>query len=193
MPSSVVRVVTADHDRLARLLRRMCAPGPNRERWRKELSGLLHAHRLAERAHLYPAVLAQAPPLQDAVRHSAACDVAVDQLLADLAQAEVDRPGHNDLCERASALLTDHATRVSSTILRPLVEHLPRRELRRLGGEFEQRRESELMAVVDHEPPPRRLDLSRAELYEMARRAGIEGRSSMSRAELIDELRRRDS
>jgi hypothetical protein len=35
--------------------------------------------------------------------------------------------------------------------------------------------------------------VSRAELYELAKRAGIEGRSSMSRRDLIHELQRRQS
>jgi hypothetical protein len=63
--------------------------------------------------------------------------------------------------------------------------------MRRVGGVYETSRDRALQAEGADEPPPRRLDLPRAELYELARRAGIEGRSAMSRRELINELQRR--
>ena len=66
-----------------------------------------------------------------------------------------------------------------------------RKEIRLLGGEYESRRDDHLLRLGADEPPPRRLDLSRAELYELARRHGIEGRSAMSRRDLIAELQRR--
>ena len=62
-----------------------------------------------------------------------------------------------------------------------------------LGGRYERRRDEELRESEGQTPPPRRLDLTRAELYELARRAGIEGRSGMSRDQLISELQRRQN
>jgi hypothetical protein len=191
MPSSVVRMVTRDHERLDRLLRRMCADGPSRDRWRAEFSSLLMAHRLAEREELLSSVLTEVPTLEAPVRDLAARDAILEQLVTDLQGTDIERPEFTALCDRATQVLADHAGHMARVVLAPLEQLLPRREIRRLGGEYEQRRERELRRVSDHEPPPRRLDLSRAELYEMARRAGVEGRSSMSRAELIDELRRR--
>jgi hypothetical protein len=66
-----------------------------------------------------------------------------------------------------------------------------RGELRRLGGAYETRRSAELERAGAVHVLPRRLDVSRAELYELARKAGIEGRSGMTRGQLIDELQRR--
>jgi hypothetical protein len=68
---------------------------------------------------------------------------------------------------------------------------LPRKQMRELGGRYADVRDEALRDEGADEPPPRRLDVSRAELYELAKRAGIEGRSSMSRRDLINELQRR--
>ena len=76
-------------------------------------------------------------------------------------------------------------------VLAPLESAVARKEIRLLGGEYESRRDDHLLRLGADEPPPRRLDLSRAELYELARRHGIEGRSAMSRRDLIAELQRR--
>lgn len=191
MPSSVVRLVAQDHDRLLRLLRRMCAPGPNQERWRGEFLRLLRAHRAAERDELFPSVVAQLPEGSDAVGRQAEHDVALDRLAAEVEAADIWADGFADLCSRADTGIRGHADALWSAVLGTLEQAVGRKEVRRLGGGYERRRDDELRARGDHEPPPRRLDLSRAELYELARRAGVEGRSSMSREQLIDELQRR--
>ena len=97
------------------------------------------------------------------------------------------------LGDRLRELIEEHARTLSEQVLAPLESAVPRKEIRRLGGVYESRRDEELRAVGDAEPPPRRFDLSRAELYELARRAGIQGRSAMSRGDLIAELQRRQA
>ena len=189
MPSSVVRMITADHDRLARLLRRMSAVGPNRARWQSEFSGLLRAHRLAERDQVLRPVARDVPDLAVPVHDLAAHDVDVDHLVDDLDRVDAGRPEFAQLCARAADVLAAHADLTGGAVLARLEALVPRREVRRLGGEYERRREAELRRALAQEPVPRRLDVSRAELYEMAKRAGIEGRSTMSRAELIERLR----
>ena len=68
---------------------------------------------------------------------------------------------------------------------------LPRRQMRELGGRYAEVRDEALVEEGADEPTRRSLDVSRGELYELAKRAGIEGRSSMSRRDLIVELQRR--
>jgi hypothetical protein len=74
-----------------------------------------------------------------------------------------------------------------------LAKAIGRKEMRMLGGRYQGRRDQELRDTAGRTPPPRRLDVSRAELYELAKRAGIEGRSGMSRDQLINELQRRQA
>ena len=48
MPSSIARLTATDHERMLRLARRACSPGPSQHRWREELVHLVRAHRAAE-------------------------------------------------------------------------------------------------------------------------------------------------
>jgi hypothetical protein len=191
MASSVVRVVRTDHDRLPRLLRRVVTPGPSQQRWRDELLQLLHAHLAAERQVLTATVVDAAGPDAVAARQEL---VQLDRQLAraaeELADEDVGSPRLHDLGQHLSRLLDRHDA-VTGTVLRRLEAVVPRKEIRQLGGEFVEVRDTRLHAVGAAEPPPRRLDLPRAELYELARQAGVEGRSAMSRGELIAELAQR--
>jgi len=191
MPSSIARLTATDHERLLRLIRRACAPGPSQERWRVELAHLLRAHSAAEADTLDDATVAAA---------GSAATAALDELRrvdAELVDAlfrlESAQPGAADLEAAGAALVADlgrHADLLADRVLAPMTETLPRKQMRELGGRYAQVRDGALRAEGADEPPPRRLDVSRAELYELAKRAGIEGRSSMSRRDLINELQR---
>jgi hypothetical protein len=189
MPSSVRRLTTLDHERLGRLLQRMCTPGPSQQRWREEFVALLVAHRVAERDEVAPALVGLAP-LAAATREQSETDVELDRLGERVNGADLDADDLAALHRECEAVLAAHASRWSVALMAPLEQLVARGELRRLGGAYEQRRDRELAGTAIAQAPPRRLDLSRAELYELARRAGIEGRSAMTRGQLIDELQR---
>jgi hypothetical protein len=191
MPSSITRVVRDDHARLPRLLRRVVRPGPSQARWRDELLRLFHAHRVAERSVLTAEAVA---PAGD-VAGTAALDLdALDRDLGDavqaLADSPLDSPALAALGERLATLLDQHAAS-SDRLLHALEGAVARKQVRLLGGSYTTARDAVLQDDGAAEPPPRRLDLPRAELYELARKAGIEGRSAMSRGELIAELQQR--
>jgi hypothetical protein len=192
MPSSIARLTALDHDRMRRLLRRACTAGPSQERWRDEVVQLIRAHQLAEAETLSVDVVEQAGP--DAIAGAAEVhriDGELGLLTTALARADVSSAQTHTLCDQLQHLLTVHADVLSDRVLGPLEQAAPRKEMRRLGGLYESARDRGLRDEGAAEPPPRRLDLSRAELYELAKRAGIEGRSAMSRRELIEELQRR--
>jgi hypothetical protein len=191
MPSSVRRLTQIDHERLGRLLRRMCTPGPSQPRWRDEFVGLLRAHRVAERDVVIVEIVSRVGSLSTAARDLAEADVELDRLADELAAVDLASPDLDGLRGRAEQLLHEHAEHWASRLMVPLEREVARGDVRRLGGTYEARRDAELAGAGVGQAPPRRLDLSRAELYELARRAGIEGRSSMTRGELIDELQRR--
>lgn len=191
MPSSIVRVVRTDHERLPRLLRRVVTAGPSQDRWRAELLQLLHAHRAAERAVLTPEVLAPAGGgAAQAVADLAALDGDLEDAARDLEVADLRSPSLPSLGDRLMDLVARHAA-LAETVISTLEAAVARKQVRLLGGAYEAARDNALHAEGAAEPPPRRLDLPRAELYELAKKAGIEGRSAMSRGELIAELQQR--
>lgn len=192
MPSSITRLTALDHDRMLRLVRRACTEGPSQQRWRDELVHLVRAHRAAERETLTTDALAQGDP--DVVAGDEQLREMDEQLTAAtdaVADVPAGSPDMADACDRLTRLLRMHADVLAEQVLVPLENAVPRKEIRRLGGMYETLREERLRESGADQPPPRRLDLSRAELYELAKRAGIEGRSAMSRRDLIDELQRR--
>jgi hypothetical protein len=192
MPSSVARLTALDHDRMLRLLRRACTPGPSQERWRDELVQLVRAHHLAEVEALAAEVVAQAgADAMAAAEEVHRVDDEMGRRTTQLADLPVGSPQVAEVCEQLRQLLTMHADLLTERVLAPLEQAVARKEMRRVGGVYETSRDRALQAEGADEPPPRRLDLPRAELYELARRAGIEGRSAMSRRELINELQRR--
>jgi hypothetical protein len=191
VPSSISRLTALDHARLHRLLRRVVTEGPSQSRWREEALHLLAAHRVAEREVLTPDALHPGGP--EALAAAGDLDDADDELdraAAALAAVPVPSSDLAELGDRLAALIARHAD-LTHRVLAPLESAVARKQIRLLGGEYESRRDDHLLRLGADEPPPRRLDLSRAELYELARRHGIEGRSAMSRRDLIAELQRR--
>jgi hypothetical protein len=191
VPSSISRVVRDDHERLPRLLRRVVRPGPSRQRWRDELLQLLHAHRAAEQDVLTSEVLGPAGHVAtEAARDLTELDRDLLDAVQALADAAFDSASLARLGERLGGLLDQHCA-LTDQALGALESALARKQLRLLGGRYAEVRAAALHDEGAAEPPPRRLDLPRAELYELARKAGIEGRSAMSRGELIAELQDR--
>jgi hypothetical protein len=194
MPSSIARLTATDHERMLRLVRRACSPGPSQQRWREELIHLVRAHRAAEEESLTDEVLRGAgADAAEALSDVRSQDDALDEALHRLSDAAGDVPGTTALQHELTALIGRHADALASRVLAPMTQALPRKQMRELGGAYAEARDRALQAEGADEPPPRRLDVSRAELYELAKRAGIEGRSSMSRRDLIHELQRRQS
>jgi len=194
MPSSIARLTATDHERMIRLVRRACSPGPSQHRWRDELIHLVRAHRAAEEETLTDEVVSEAGAgAAAALSDVRSQDARIDDALDRLSDAPDDGPGTAALQDELTVLLTRHGEVLAAEVLAPMTDTLPRKQMRELGGSYADLRDRALRAEGADEPPPRRLDVSRAELYELAKRAGIEGRSSMSRRDLIHELQRRQS
>jgi hypothetical protein len=192
MPSSIARLTATDHERMLRLVRRACSPGPSQQRWREELVHLVRAHRAAEEDALTDDVVLGAGAA-DALSQLRSQDAAIDDALHRLSDAPDGGPATTALQGELTELLGRHADTLAGGVLAPMTDALPRKQMRELGGAYARSRDRALQEEGADEPPPRRLDVSRAELYELAKRAGIEGRSSMSRRDLIHELQRRQS
>jgi hypothetical protein len=194
MPSSITRLTTLDHERLLRLLRRTVTEGPSQPRWRDELVRLVAPHRVAEQEALTADAVAPAgQSALTAAEDLSRLDSEMARVADELAEAPGPSPEAGAIGQRLRLLIDQHASLLSGQVLAPLESAVARKDVRLLGGVYEARRDADLREHGDADPPPRRFDVSRAELYELARRAGIEGRSAMSRKDLIAELQRREA
>ena len=192
MPSSIARLTATDHERLLRLIRRACTPGPSQERWRDDLVHLMRAHLAAETETLPEDVVGGGGEVAIAARAELLrVDEALGTALARVDAVDLDATDLEAAGAALAAELGRHAALLADRVLAAMTEAMPRKQMRELGGRYTDIRDAALRDEGADEPPPRRLDVSRAELYELAKRAGIEGRSSMSRRDLINELQRK--
>ena len=153
---------------------------------------LVRAHHLAETEVLTAEVVAQGgPPATTAREDLRRVDEQLQRATTALAGTELTSPELAAVGQELQQALTAHGDILLHQVLEPVGRAVARKEVRRLGGAYAERRDRGLRDEGEADPPPRRLDLSRAELYELAKRAGIEGRSGMSRGDLITELQRR--
>ena len=157
MPSSIARLTATDHERMLRLVRRACTPGPSQQRWREELVHLVRAHRAAEEASLTDAVVGAAG--------SGAAEALSDVRVAGrrhrrraapaLRRSSDDGPGtHRPAGGELTALLSRHADTLADRVLAPMTDALPRKQMRELGGAYAQFRDRALQAEGADEPPP---------------------------------------
>jgi hypothetical protein len=167
MASDIGLVLASEHrdllvlaDQCGRVSRGFHDPGA-------DLSRRLGAHLAAAEAEVYPALRSPASPrladLLDAVER-------VATTLRD------DVPVRQEVARAARDLVAAEGVAVVPV----LAERLPIAERRRMGKVFRIRRDAALRGT--HPRPNRRL--SQTELYELARRAGLEHRSTMTQAQL---------
>jgi hypothetical protein len=164
MAVDITLVLASEHRRLRQLIDRCGRSSRGFHDPVKELQNALRAHVLAASAEVYPtAATLGSPsdwPAEDLVR--------VRQL------AESARPTRSELV-RAAGTLIDAEQHVLAVL--PSLELTDRR---RLGKVFRIRRDSLLRGVVAGSRRRR----SQTELYELARRAGVEHRSRMTQVQL---------
>jgi hypothetical protein len=161
MASDIVLVLRSDHRELLHLAEQCTRPSRGLERPEDGLRRRLAAHANAVRAVVQPsAAIASDPGLTSALASEA---------------AEIETLSREGLAECARALVELESDRVLSALLA-----LPLEERRRMGKVFRIHRDRSLRQTV----PPVRRQRSQTELYELARRAGVEQRSRMTQSEL---------
>lgn len=180
MTRTVVDAVAKDHERLHEMVRQLGSASRGRDSLLNRLRSLYVGHARALEAVLCPVAGV------DAERAGLlALDTRLEETLDALAVAHgLDHEAMADL-ERT---LDEHCA-LSTRILVEVQAAIGPSRLEVLTAQYEHRRSVEASALRPMRSTPRRLDRARTDLYEEARRAGISGRSSMTREQLIDALR----
>lgn len=184
MGANVIRLVRTDHRRIRELIDRLGRRYRAGEVLPARVLGELSAHVDASMVTLLPFAESRIPGLEPAYEQS------LDELAAAAAELpDAIHPVPAAVVDLLVAAVTEHIEVEERTVLQPLDKEVSVERLRMLGEGFRRSRDSRLKAQGDaahryHRPP-----VSRAELYERARHRGIEGRSTMSRSELLSALR----
>lgn len=191
MARNVLHLLRTEHRRLNEALLRAERGRGSRARARDEaVSGILaHVHACHAVLHAAAAEHQAGQPASRVER--------LDQLRQDddgllsaaleLAPADPLQAGFR---ERATACLRalDWHARSEEHLLDEYLHDVDVVRLRDFGAHYLRARDAELKHASPVSAPPRRLDVPRADLYEQARKAGVPGRSSMSREQLIAAL-----
>lgn len=187
MARNVLHLLRTEHRRLNQALLRAERGRGSRARARDEaVSGIL-AHVHACHATLHPAAGEHRGGDADRLEQLRRDDDALLSAAGELGPADPLQPGFRELATACLQALDRHA-RSEEHLLEECLQDLEVVRLRDFGAQYLRARDGELKHASPVSAPPRRLDVPRADLYEQARKAGVPGRSSMSREQLIAAL-----
>jgi hypothetical protein len=181
VPDNVVDLIMNDHREVEKLFARLEKEPDQRAGLLPVLTTLLTAHSRAEEAEVYPVAREEADEA-DEVEHSQEEHLEAEQLLADLATTDPASPGFETALAKAKEAIEHHVEEEEAKVLPGLRERLPEKRLLELGERF-------LTTRTEHLGDQPVVDLTREDLLQQARNAGIGGVSSMSKSELEKELK----
>jgi hypothetical protein len=195
--SDVIELILSDHREVERLfatLENEDVPMAERERALKEVGTLLIAHSRGEEDVVYPAIRESAPDEDADVEDSVAEHDHVEELLEQLLGMPMDAPGADGLLAAMIGEVRHHVEEEQEDILPAFAQASDEETRAELGRRFRMR-ENQVLTERGHPRLAEEVagghlsDLSRDELYEKAKEAGLKGRSDMSKEELAEALR----
>ena len=187
MAADVVTVITNDHRLMEQILRQLESGSGDREALLTECAARLTAHSHAEEQQVYPAIAEIDPSEAGEVFEGADEHHKAEMMLLNLQHIDPDGPEFRERLAEFAGAVRRHIEHEESEILPALKRAVDRKRLEQLGTAFERVRLEELKIAG----LPSSLDrMTREELYELARKANITGRSHMSKDQLAEALRR---
>jgi len=204
MDSDAITLIKNDHRLLEGLLDQLKAGTGDRLALLEEVAARLDAHSLAEEQKVYPAIADADPDERDEVNHAYHEHHEVEHLLRKLTNV-VESPKFDQVLTQFVDAVNHHVQGEENEVLPALRKAVDKTTLRRLGQAFEETRIAELrdagfdpesgtgaqQSATDAQSSDDLADATREELYEMAKKAGLSHRSTMSKDELIQALRDR--
>jgi hypothetical protein len=197
----VIELLRSDHRTVEKLFARLEADDTSDEekaRLLREVADELIAHSKGEEDVVYPDVRRSAPDEGEDVKDGVAEHHHVEELLLQLIDTPPDAPGADGMLAAMIAEVRHHVEEEEQDILPPYGKATSADHRAEVGARFLERKQREL-AGRGAAPTGGRVasggsageslhDLTKEELYERAKQAGIAGRSDMSKDELIAAL-----
>jgi hemerythrin superfamily protein len=197
--SDAIALIEQDHRALEALFTRVTSGDGDRVVLLEEITVRLTAHARAEEAEVYPALAGADPDEQGEVEHAHDEHHEAEHLLRK-ARNLVVSPHFDEAFEAFVTAVGHHVEEEEQDVLPALREAVDARTLEQLGAAFDTAR-AELLG--DYDPPAEpaatepvnTVDIdadqaTKAELYEKAKEVDIPGRSTMTKDELSEALRR---
>jgi hemerythrin superfamily protein len=181
VPDNVVDLIMNDHREVEKLFARLESEPDQRAGLLPVLTSLLTAHSRAEESEVYPVAKSEAGETEE-VEHSQEEHLEAEQLLAKLAKTDPESPGFDTALAEAKKAIAHHVEEEESKVLPGLRDNLEQSRLEELGALFLASREQHL-----GEQPV--VDLTREDMLQQAKNAGITGASSMDKSQLEKELK----
>ncbi|MFJ8106058.1 hemerythrin domain-containing protein [Streptomyces sp. NPDC096132] len=197
MADDIITMLTTDHRELRRLFDMMTEDRSSRPLALPLAVAMLEAHSEAEEEQVYPALAREAGQKKEA-EHAAEEHHEAENLGKHLLEMDWESKEFDRALERWTSAVVHHVEEEENDILPALSEALDPDRLQEMGMAFAQRRSQALAG--EHlkagstgggtSGQQEHGGETRAELYEKARDLGIEGRSSMKKEELAEEVHR---
>jgi hemerythrin superfamily protein len=188
MTADAVSMIEQDHRELEALFDRVIAGDGDRQALVDEVTMRLTAHARAEEQEVYPAITKADPGEEPEVKHAYDEHHEAEHLLRE-ARNLVASPHFEEAFTAFVAAVKHHVEEEESQVLPALRKAVDAGTLDRLGTAFDRARRELLGAAARATTVELPADATRDELYEMAKKADIHGRSSMTKQELADALR----
>jgi hemerythrin superfamily protein len=180
MPESVIDLIMNDHREVERMFAQLTDDPSTRPTLLPVLTTLLVAHSRAEESEVYTVARDEAG-IADDVEHSQEEHLEADQLLKKLAETSPDSPGFDSALAELVKAVTHHIEEEEEKVLPGLAEGLDEKRLLEVGEAFASTRAERLGDQPE--------DMRVIDLRQQAQNAGIEGASTMNKAELERELK----
>jgi hemerythrin-like domain-containing protein len=183
----IIDLITADHREVEQLFGQLDSAG-DQDAVIRRIADELIPHSKAEEQVVYPAIASAASDADDEVKDGTAEHHHIEEMLQQLLENGADAPGSDGILAAVVAETKHHVEEEETDILPAYRENSTPDERADLGRRFAEAKQRARAGGASSGAGGSSSGKTRDELYEEARRAGVEGRSSMTKDELAKAL-----
>lgn len=152
----------------------------------KQICAELMVHTAIEEKVVYPVLASDVPNGRQMERHAESEHKEVEDAIKQMMRLGYEGAEVDDLMQKVIGGVTEHVQEEENEVLPAMEASISRDKLEQLGSKLEQAKQREMSTMDGHGAL---VDLTKGELYDMAKEKGIDGRSEMNKDQLIDALR----